>query len=251
VKAKIISDQHLEFRVCNGNYRKYFNAVHPRNAETAAEVCIVAGDFDELARHPLGMFKELCDRERQVLFVPGNHEYYGARSMAAVDDMLDEVEQKLPNFVVLRTGRLLTFCGRRFLGDTMWVPKTAALMLSADQVNDSRNIPELLDEIATRYSNFTGWLSSEVRPGDVVVTHHLPSERSVPAEYRSSPVQPWFLASGAESLFKKELSVWIHGHTHQRCDYVLNNTRVICNPVGYPNEIGKLPGRLAPFTFNI
>ena len=28
--------------------------------------------------------------------------------------------------------------------------------------------------------------------------------------------------------------LWIHGHTHGSRDYMLGQTRVICNPRGYP-----------------
>ena len=27
--------------------------------------------------------------------------------------------------------------------------------------------------------------------------------------------------------------LWIHGHTHDSFDYVVNGTRVLCNPRGY------------------
>ena len=33
--------------------------------------------------------------------------------------------------------------------------------------------------------------------------------------------------------------LWIHGHTHDRCDYAIGNTRVVANPLGYPTEIGS------------
>jgi hypothetical protein len=29
------------------------------------------------------------------------------------------------------------------------------------------------------------------------------------------------------------VAVWIHGHTHDSCDYVEEGTRVVCNPRGY------------------
>jgi Icc-related predicted phosphoesterase len=249
VKAKIISDQHLEFRA-SGPYRKYFNAIHPANGDVA-DVCIVAGDFDVIARKSRGFFQELCDLEKHVLFVPGNHEYYGCRDMAAVDDALREIEQAISNLTILRAGEMFEFLGQRFLGDTMWVPMTADVVLSRDQVNDGREIPDLLDQIGERHQRFVDWLCAELRPGDVVVTHHLPSNRSTPPRHKESPAQPWFVARDAETLFVKQPRAWIHGHTHTRCDYVLSETRVLCNPVGYPNETGKLPGRLAPFRFEL
>jgi len=30
--------------------------------------------------------------------------------------------------------------------------------------------------------------------------------------------------------------LWVHGHTHVPCDYELFDTRIICNPGGYPEE---------------
>jgi hypothetical protein len=81
----------------------------------------------------------------------------------------------------------------------------------------------------------------QLSPGDVVITHHLPSARSTPEMHRDSALQPWFVASDTETLFGMKPSAWIHGHTHARCDYVLHETRVLCNQVGYPDEIEKLP----------
>ena len=40
--------------------------------------------------------------------------------------------------------------------------------------------------------------------------------------------------SDAEHLIDGRLArLWIHGHTHDSSDYVLNGTRVVCNPRGY------------------
>ena len=27
--------------------------------------------------------------------------------------------------------------------------------------------------------------------------------------------------------------MWVHGHTHERYDYMIGSTRVVCNPRGY------------------
>ena len=39
-------------------------------------------------------------------------------------------------------------------------------------------------------------------------------------------------ASDLDRLMGKA-ALWIHGHTHDSFDYVLNGTRVVCNPRGY------------------
>jgi Icc-related predicted phosphoesterase len=34
-------------------------------------------------------------------------------------------------------------------------------------------------------------------------------------------------------------ALWLHGHTHGSCDYKLGDTRVVCNPMGYPGEVSE------------
>ena len=41
---------------------------------------------------------------------------------------------------------------------------------------------------------------------------------------------------------------WIHGHTHIPCQYDLGDTRVVCNPRGYPREN---PGPYAPVVLQV
>jgi Icc-related predicted phosphoesterase len=44
-------------------------------------------------------------------------------------------------------------------------------------------------------------------------------------------------ASALEPLIKSQQPVaWIHGHVHRAADYMLESTRVVCNPRGYPDE---------------
>jgi len=33
-----------------------------------------------------------------------------------------------------------------------------------------------------------------------------------------------------------QIKLWAHGHVHDRWDYMIGETRIICNPHGYPNE---------------
>ncbi len=249
MKLKIVSDQHLEFRLSGGSHLKYFNPVHPKDGETA-DICVIAGDFDTIRPRSRNFFRLLCERERQVLFVPGNHEYYGCKSMRMVDDTLAEFEHEISNLKVLRTGEVFLQAGTRFLGDTMWVPITDTLLASADEMNDPRQIPRLLNEIGERHYRFVTWLEQELRERDVVVTHHLPTIRSVQPRHRESRTTPWYVAPNMERFFERKPRAWIHGHVHVRCDYWYGQTRLVCNPVGYPEDAGRLPGKLAPTVFN-
>lgn len=32
------------------------------------------------------------------------------------------------------------------------------------------------------------------------------------------------------------VALWTHGHTHHTFDYAIGDTRIVCNPHGYPGE---------------
>jgi len=75
----------------------------------------------------------------------------------------------------------------------------------------------------------------------VVVTHHMPHERSVHPRYARSILNAAF---GSDlSALMGLAALWIHGHTHDGAIYEVNGTRVICNPRGYRNPSGGSENR--------
>jgi len=75
-------------------------------------------------------------------------------------------------------------------------------------------------------------LAEEFVGSTVVVTHHLPHRQSIHTKYEGSDLNPSF-ASDLGDLMDPSVSLWIHGHTHESFDYLVNGTRVVCNPRGY------------------
>lgn len=71
-------------------------------------------------------------------------------------------------------------------------------------------------------------------PTKVIVTHHLPSKLSIHPDYEESHINPAFASNLDELVEQSGAKLWIHGHTHESCDYMIGSTRVICNPRGYP-----------------
>ena len=45
-----------------------------------------------------------------------------------------------------------------------------------------------------------------------------------------------YVSDHDQLVSKSGASLWIHGHVHASSDYVLGDTRVVCNPRGYPGE---------------
>lgn len=94
--------------------------------------------------------------------------------------------------------------------------------------------------VRARHLASRAWLEGQLAtPFDgktVVVTHHLPSQQSVALRYRDDLGSAGF-ASRLEYLMGHS-ALWIHGHTHDRFDYKIKKTRVICNPRGYCSRDG-------------
>lgn len=71
----------------------------------------------------------------------------------------------------------------------------------------------------------------------VMVTHFCPTQMGVADEYKEDYATAFFYFDGAELLAKmKPGSIWQCGHTHSTWDTEYNGVRIICNPLGYPDE---------------
>ena len=70
----------------------------------------------------------------------------------------------------------------------------------------------------------------------MVITHHAPSIGSVPRDFHRNPVSAAYASNLDELVEQSGAALWVHGHLHSQSDYRIGNTRVVCNPRGYPDE---------------
>ncbi|MHB8814215.1 MAG: metallophosphoesterase [Steroidobacteraceae bacterium] len=234
MKIRVLSDLHLEFQDWN-----------PPDAE--ADAVVLAGDIHSGAR---GV--EWARRQFPVLpilYVPGNHEFYGRD----IQETLSELQKAGRRFRVdVLHGRGVVIDGVRFLGATLW---TDFALHGADP----RSVARAMNDAKRGMGDFSVirhgargsfrpeharamhleqvcWirerLADEFAGPTILVTHHLPHPRSIHRKYWGSTLNPAF-ASDLSHLVRSPLAAWIHGHTHDSCDYVEQGTRVICNPRGY------------------
>jgi len=230
VSLQILSDLHFE---CDPDGGEAF--VH--GLPVVGDVLILAGDLMPLRTTDLAcrVFNGLCARFAHVVFVPGNHEYYRSHP-AAVWTRLIACAQRIPNLHVLNPG-IVTIDGIRFVGATLWFPDTPDEILYRNALADFRMIADFEPWVHDTHVEHLAFLKVHVRPGDVVVTHHLPHPRSIDPQYAGSALNRFFLAGDAAELVERAgARLWVHGHTHATCDYVIGKTRVVCNPRGYPVE---------------
>lgn len=236
MKIQVMSDLHFEHMRPNAVKAFFESFIKPRPDTTL----VLAGDITSCSHHhgkqneALAQFSDFAAAYRNVVYVPGNHEHYGS-SIGEVAAYLDRVEKALPNFHVLRRGRVKVLDGYRFLGDTMWVRSHHTNKKYERFLSDFR----FIEEPHTMYlenRDFRLFLNENLKQGDIVVTHHLPCSGSVAAEYAGDQLNRFFLSNEEMAIYTYKPALWIHGHTHHQFDYVFDETRIVANPKGYPNE---------------
>lgn len=224
MSIQILSDVHTEFQRDGGV--EFFASLD----EVKADVVVLAGDLSNAA----GLENAValaCKRFSKVVYVPGNHEYYGA-SPSHVQATLARCAQRHDNFHWLDC-TVLEWRDVRFVGATLWFEDTTESQRFRSGMSDFAEISGFVPWVFEENRRARAFFEATVRSGDIVVTHHLPSPQSTHAKYKGSPMTPFFECNMEHVIKKNEPALWIHGHTHERVDYPLGATRVIANPLGY------------------
>jgi len=260
MKFKLISDVHLEF----GNFTIQ---------NDGADVLVIAGDLlivedlYDISREDMGNrftqqimstrllkvqdFRNFLDHVskefKYVVYVMGNHEFYQGRFFGSILHLEEELLE-YPNIFLLESG-YKDIEGVRFIGGTMWSSfrnKDAIVMNDAQQLmNDYKAIrfdkngyrklramDSLNRHIQTVYY-FRNTLLDTTQPV-VMVTHHAPSFASVPYCYAHDTLNGAYATDLQELIFEfPNIRYWCHGHIHHSSDYMIGDTRVLCNPRGY------------------
>jgi len=69
-----------------------------------------------------------------------------------------------------------------------------------------------------------------------VISHHAPSYQSIPQEYKKNANGAYCSNLDTLILNHPQIKYWVHGHTHNAFDYMIEGCRVVCNPGGYPGQ---------------
>jgi predicted phosphodiesterase len=234
MKLQILSDLHLEMHADGGS--GLIRELDP----AGIDVLVLAGDIT-MARHYADLesvFKPLATKYRHILYVPGNHEYYKS-SPTEVARNLARLTTALPE-VVIPENETVVIDGQRFIAGTMWFRPEPTAEPYKRFMNDFSLIQGFEPWVYEQNAAFAKVLATHLEADDVVVTHHLPAFDSVPARFARSAINAFFVSDMAPHVRERQPKLWIHGHSHDRCDYLIGKTRVVANPLGYPNEIRSL-----------
>lgn len=234
MKLHILSDLHLST-----------GPVEP--PETGADLVVLAGD---LAR-PREALAWATRFEAPVLYVPGNHEFYGG----SLDGTVHELRRGAAgtNVQILDNDEFV-WRGVRFLGSTLWtdfrlddsaearahaISEAQRLVRDFSRIRTAEAADALFSpaESTARFDRNTAWLDARLRQpfagSTVVITHHSPSPRSIHPRFAGSPLNAAFVSDAEWLLGGTRAALWIHGHLHDSFDYLVRGTRVVCNPRGY------------------
>ena len=233
MKIHILSDLHLEFS-------------HLDIPEVDAQILVLAGDIATGSKG-IDFAKSLSNRYAHILYVMGNHEFYGHN----LPEMKEEIKNvaKNTNIHVLDND-VFTYEDVDFIGSTLWTDfqlysKDSQFVemsknIAAQSMNDFRIIRDgtsafTAEKSATLCLENQTYLVSQLDKSQarkkVVITHHCPSKKSISKKYEGDFLNSAFASNLDETIIKSDL--WIHGHTHSEFDYTLGNSRVVCNPRGY------------------
>ena len=231
MNLQVLSDLHLEF-IPAPMRLAFLQRLKVENVDAV----VLAGDVatHDCLRWALEWF---CGEYADVIFVPGNHEYFGS-NFEAVRSLLRLLSSVHDNLHVLDND-VLVLHGQRIVGSTLWFPNLPGSEEHAHLMSDFEVIEDFAQLVYDAAAQAEVFLREEVQQGDVVVTHHLPSYRSVHERFHGSELNRFFVFALDELVQERRPALWVHGHTHFSCDYELGATRVLCNPHGYMDYGGN------------
>lgn len=93
------------------------------------------------------------------------------------------------------------------------------------------------EDAVEEHKKFLAFLKETIADKEkvVVCTHHTPTYASCHPRYADDKVMNGGYHNDLSELIldNPQIKLWTHGHTHDRFDYMVGTTRVVCNPRGY------------------
>lgn len=248
---RVMSDIHNEFshEESGRDYRV------PELADDRKSILILAGDTGVLSRKRtwLGFLSQCAVQFKSVFLVEGNHEWYHGNiekhfwRNAIAEHGLHNVHT---GQVILEKERIA------IIGATLWTDffggNPIAMFDVSQGLNDYRLIkvgveyrrlrPEYLLALHHKQKK---WLFENVDHYAglgytiIVVTHHHPSLQGIAPAYRNDLLNAAYVSDLEKEVLPRKIDYWICGHCHTAMEYSIGETRVICNPKGYPHEYGN------------
>ncbi len=256
VVIQIASDLHIDI-----------NSPTEDMLKKGADILCLAGDICSCGKdEDYEIFYEFIKQEsinyKFIIHIAGNHEYYGHDDIDTIKNKFRKLEHEFTNYKFLDDDIFEFIEDHKkyiFIGSTLWsfIPHWAQFYIK-NYMNDYKNINVLtptnhkglkfkrhLTPIDTQRfhhesKKFIEDALNNLNPGSknmgntniVLITHHKPIWDIKPG----NKITQFAFETHLENIFEKNIKLAIHGHTHEKYDRIVNNTRIVSNPRGYVNE---------------
>ena len=236
MKIQYMSDLHMEL----WDNSRYIKA---NEFEAKGDVLALAGDTFYL-RDTIAPQKKFwnwaSENFRQVLLVPGNHEFY---SNSDVTERGDSWLRMFRENVGYYYNKVVCIDDTDFILTTLWsrIPEQDMFHVQRG-MNDFRQI--MYDgrrftphDFNLEHEKCLEFLKKAVKESTakhiVVVTHHLPTLSVVAAQHMGSVLNGAFATELGNYIADSRIDAWIYGHSHTNIDTTIGNTKIVCNQMGY------------------
>lgn len=264
MKIKVVSDLHLEFSDINIKNEEGCDVLilsgdimiahdlynHPEPMTPyPPEIIKTLGRRQAASQRFRDFLKRVSFQFPHVVYVAGNHEFYHGRWFDSIEHLRAECS-KFPNIHFLER-ETVTIGDITFIGGTLWTDMNKMDPLTLHAVRDMMNdfslirndkagfIPVKPADTVERFRKTVDYIRLVVEGKHdqkfVVVGHHSPSLLSCHEYYKHDKLMNGAYHSDLSDfiLDRPQIKLWTHGHTHHPFDYMIGETRIVCNPRGY------------------
>lgn len=238
MRIYILSDLHLEF----GDFKP---------PDLNIDVLILAGDI-HVESGGIDWAKKYF-KDIPVIYVLGNHEYYGSslpqhlgflKKLTAGSNIHvlenESIQIQDVQFLCCSLWTDFNLCGNARSAKNMatrYLSDYEAIKYGASKKDIKSS------DILKQHQRSMAWLSQELKIDSkgkrVIVTHHAPSAKSLPDDFGDNVINAAYASHLDEIVNQSNADLWIHGHIHTHKDYMIGNTRIVCNPRGYIDAPNK------------
>ena len=188
----------------------------------------------------LKFWKWASNNYREVLIVPGNHDFYGGSDVLAYGDSWSK---EILSNVHYYQNMVVRIDDTDFILSTLWsyIPPQDEYFVSRG-LNDFRQILYggrrfTVEDFNVEHQKCLAFIKRSVAESNakhvVVVTHHVPSLAVVAPEHKGSLLNSAFATELGDFISDSRIDVWIYGHSHANIEATVGNTRIVSNQLRY------------------
>lgn len=196
--------------------------------------------------------RRICRSFDKVYAIAGNHEYYHGDIYMSEDHIrVDTLD--IENFNFLQKEAVKLSDEVTLIAATLWTNFNKGDIVAKVKAEFGLNDYRLIRNGSTTYSmverltasdieainkDHFNFIQDEVKKANkcIIMTHHAPIMNHINPEYvRHGDVNYAYASDYSEFILDNtdKIAVWAHGHTHDKRETLVGNTRVITNARGY------------------